>query len=83
MSVPVQLAETKSTARTFNRATLDRTERFEADKYLARAESLYGRGSENKAREFLDVAPSQLRLSIMPWDMQLTSGIGDQLRSPH
>ena len=34
MSVPVQLAETKSTARTFNRATLDRTERFEADKYV-------------------------------------------------
>lgn len=83
MSVPVQLAETNSTARTFNRANPDRTERFEADKYIARADSLYGLRSGKKAREFLDVARSRLRLSIMPWEMQLTSGIRDQRRSPH
>lgn len=62
MSFPLQLAETKSTAR---------------------VDSLYGLRSEKKAREFLDMTRSRLRLSIMPWEMQLTSGIGDQLRSPH
>ncbi|WP_448192608.1 hypothetical protein [Azospirillum sp. sgz301742] len=83
MSFPAQLAEAKSTARTFNSATLDRTERFEVDKYITQAESLYGLGSEKQAKEFLDVARGRLRLSIMPWDMQLASGIGDQLRSLH
>lgn len=61
MKFPVQLAETKSSVCTFNRATLDWTERFEADKYVARPESLYGLASEKNAREFLDVARSRLR----------------------
>ncbi|WP_146207986.1 hypothetical protein [Azospirillum sp. TSH64] len=61
MKFPVQLAETKSSVCTFNRATLDWTERLEADKYVARPESLYGLGSEKNAREFLDVARSRLR----------------------
>lgn len=83
MSFPDQLAETKAAARTFNSATLDRTERYEVDKYIAQAESLHGLGSEQKAREFLDVARGRLRLPIMPWDMQLASSVKDQLRSPH
>lgn len=52
-------------------------------KYIARADSLYGLRSGKNAREFLDVARSRLRLSIMPWEIQLTSGIRDQRRSPH
>ncbi|MBP2308553.1 hypothetical protein J2849_004976 [Azospirillum melinis] len=47
------------------------------------SDSLYGLRSERKARQFLDVARSRLRLSIMPWEMQLISGIRDQLRSLH
>jgi len=82
-SFPNQLAETKATAHTFNSATLDRTERYEVDKYIAQAESLYRLGSEKKAKEFLDVARGRLHLPIMPWDMQLASSAKDQLRSPH
>lgn len=46
---------------------------------FAETKSSFGK----KAREYLDVARSRLRLSIMPCEMQLTSGIRDQLRSLH
>ncbi|PWC40402.1 hypothetical protein [Azospirillum sp. TSO22-1] len=83
MSFPNQLAQTKEAARNFNSATLDRTERYEVDKYIAQAESLYGLGSEKKAKEFLDVARGRLRLSIMPSDMRLAANVNDHLHSPH
>ena len=82
-SFPAQLAETKSAASTVNGGTLGRTESFQIDSYIAQAESLYGLGSEKKAKAFLDVARGQLRLPILPWDMRLAAGAGDQHRSPH
>ena len=83
MSFPDQLAEAKATARTFNSATLDRTERYEVDKYIAQAESLYGLGSKKKAKEFLDVARGRLRLPIMPRDAHLAANVKEHLRPTH